>query len=549
MANRSLRKVGTRFALIGIAVGALFPALSLVLVFAFDIDVLVLLAIIGLAVPILGTVGWLIGEREDRLLALTGELEARVEERTSAIRTMLDVTGDGFLTFGPDYLVHPEYSKPCEDIFGVEIAGKRVPDLFYIDDPSKQDFVDGLDLYFSGKAKAAVIFDLLDKRVEVRDRTIEVVYRAIDDETIMCALTDVTQREQLEAEVAEQERRRDLILRAVSNRKYFAGFLEEANDLFQVLDAISAHRSSSIPEETTEKLAAQLHTFKGNANFLGFSRTATVAHDFEDRLAMLPILENDLDLSAEVFVLKRQYYEEYNAISETLGEQWINELTTISVPVRTVRKVEAYVKSRYADDQPLVRAIEQFRTVRMADIFSRFPQLIRDVASRRGRRVKDVELSGGDFRVLPEDYEPLANALTHIARNMVDHGIESPAEREMKGKPPEGEITVSIARDTPEIAIVFTDDGQGISFAAVEARARANGLIENGHKPSRSELLGLLFSSGFSTAEAVDSTSGRGVGLNAVQRAVRALGGKIVVETKPGRGTTFRITVPERRTR
>jgi len=185
----------------------------------------------------------------------------------------------------------------------------------------------------------------------------------------------------------------------------------------------------------------------------------------------------------------------------------------------------------------------------MADIFSRFPQLIRDVASRRGRRVKDVELSGGDFRVLPEDYEPLANALTHIARNMVDHGIESPAEREMKGKPPEGEITVSIARDTPEIAIVFTDDGQGISFAAVEARARANGLIENGHEPSRSELLALLFSSGFSTAEAVDSTSGRGVGLNAVQRAVRALGGKIVVETKPGRGTTFRITVPERRTR
>ncbi len=549
MMNSSSHQTRTRFTLTGIAVGVLFPAISLAIVLVFEVDVFVLLAIIGLAVPILGTVGWMIGEREDRLLSLADELEIRIEERTSAIRTMLDVTGDGFLTFGADYLVQPEYSNPCNEIFGGEIAGKRLPDLLYLDDQSKQDFVDGLDLYFSGKAKAAVIFDLLDKRVEVRDRIIEVDYRAIDEATIMCALTDVTRQERLEAEVAEQERRRDLILKAVSNRQYFAGFLEEANDLFQELDTISTQRSSLIPEEATEKLSAQLHTFKGNASFLGFTRTATVAHDFEDRLVMLPILENDLDLSAEVFVLKRQYYEEYNAISETLGEQWINELSTISVPVKTVRKVEAYVKSRYADDRALVKAIEQFRSVRMADLFSRFPQLIRDVAARRGRKVKDVGLAGGEFRVLPEDYEPLANALTHIARNMVDHGIESPAGREMKGKAPDGEIKIDIARDASGITIVFSDDGQGISFAAVESRARAKGLIDEGQKPTRSELLALLFSSGFSTAETVDPTSGRGVGLNAVQRAVRALGGKIVVETKPDRGTTFRITVPERRAR
>ena len=162
----------------------------------------------------------------------------------------------------------------------------------------------------------------------------------------MCALTDVTEQERLEAELEEQERRRNLILRVVSNRKHFAGFLEEANDLFQVLDAVSSHRSSQIPQETTEKLAAQVHTFKGNASFLGFVRTATVAHDFEDQLAALAILQDDLDLSSEVFVLKRQYYEEYNAIAETLGEQWINELSTINV-FATVQKVEKYVRAKY----------------------------------------------------------------------------------------------------------------------------------------------------------------------------------------------------------
>lgn len=546
MTGRPRSQMRLRFALIGIAVGAVFPAASAVLVFVLGVPSAYLLVVIGLAIPVLGSVGWLIGSREDRLTALAADLEHQIAERTAAIRNMLDVTGDGFLTFGPDYRVHPEYSKPCEEIFGGPIAGARLPDLLYLEERPRQEFVDGLDLYFTGRAKAEVIFDLLDKRVEVRDRIIELDYRAIDETTVMCSLTDVTEQERLEARVEEQERRRNLILRVVSSREYFAGFLEEANDLFQVLDAIVPHRSTEIPQETIEKLAAQVHTFKGNASFLGFVRTATVAHDFEDQLAALPILQNDLDLSSEVFVLKRQYYEEYNAIAETLGERWINDLSTINVPLAMVQKVEKYVRAKYASDTTLVTAMEQLRSVPLVDLFSRYPQLIQEVAGRRGRRVRSVEILGGEFRVLPDRFEPLASALTHIARNMVDHGIESPAERELKGKPTAGEIRIELTRDAGEVVIVFSDDGQGISFAAVEERAREQGLIEGEATTTRADLLRLLFSSGFSTSDEVSTVSGRGVGLNAVQRAVRRLGGRISVETKPGRGTTFRITVAER---
>ncbi|MFW5683358.1 MAG: ATP-binding protein [Spirochaetota bacterium] len=534
-----------RFALTGVLVGALFPIFAGVLVFVFNVGSTILLAIIALAVPILGTVGTLIGAREERLRALAEDLEETIEERTSAIRSMLDVTGDGFLTFGPDYRVAPEYSKPCEEIFGGPIAGKRLPDLLYIDERPRQEFVDGLDLFFTGKAKAEVIFDLLDHRIEVRDRIIEISYRAIDETTVMCALTDVTEQERLEAAVEEQNRRRDLILRVVSSKQYFATFVDEANELFQVLEAISSHRTNTIPSETAERLAAQVHTFKGNASFLGFTRTATVAHDFEDQLAALPILQSDLDLSSEIFVLKRQYYEEYNAIAETLGERWINDLTTINVPATMIEKVENYVRRKYAGDQALVRAMEQLRSVPLVDLFSRYPQLIRDIAGRRGRRVRDVELTGGEFRVLPERFEGLASTMTHIARNMIEHGIESPAERELKGKDPRGEVRIDITRNDGEVTISLSDDGQGISFPAVEARARERGLIDGEGTPSRTELLGLLFSAGFSTTDEVTTTSGRGVGLNAVQQSVKRLGGRIAVETKPGRGTTFRITVPE----
>lgn len=538
------RRQEIRFSLFGAAIGAFFPAAAFALVFLLNAGAPVLLGIISLAIPGLGFAGWLLGVREDRLRTVREDLEARVHERTAAVQSMLDVTGDGFLSFGDDYLVRPEYSRPCELIFGGPIAGRRIPELLFAEEKERQEFVDGLDLYFSGTAKAGVIFDLLEKRVEVGERIVEVDYRAIDEGTVMVALTDVTDQERLEATMEEQNRRRDLILKVVSNRKYFAGFVDEANELFQVLDAISSHRAKTIPQETSEKLAAQVHTFKGSATFLGFARTATVAHDFEDQLAALPILQSEADLSSEIFVMKRQFYEEYNAIAETLGDQWINDLATISIPLASVQKVEKYVRTKYAGDRALVRAMEQLRSVPFGDLFSRFPQLIADLAGRRGRRVKTVVVRGGEFRVVPDRYEGLVTSLEHMARNMVDHGIESPAERQMKGKPDLGTIAIDIERTEREIAISFSDDGRGISFAAVEARAREKGLITNGSEPSRPELLALLFSAGFSTAEEVTIVSGRGVGLNAVQREVQKLSGKIGVETRPGRGTTFRVTVP-----
>ena len=548
MHRTPFRLARARFVLIGTACGVLVVAGALLLAMALSADG-VLYGIIALTVPILGTAGWLIGHSRDRYEALAAQSEQTIQERTTAIRSMLDVTGDGFLTFGPDLRILPEYSARCREIFGIPIEGRRLSDLFYLEARPRQDFIDGLALYFGGKAKADVIFDLLDKRIHIGHRTIAVTYRAIDEETVMCALTDVTEQERLDRLIEDQDRRRNLILRAVANRKYFAGFVEEANELFQMLDALSAHRSTSISAETSSELAARVHTFKGNASFLGFTRTETVAHDFEDRLTALPILQSDMDLSADVVVLKRQYYEEYNAIAEMLGEQWVNDLSTVSIPIATARKLETYVRSTYPNDRGLAQAMQRFLSVPLASLFSRFPQLVIDVAGRRGRRVKRPDVIGGEFRVLPDRFEPLVNALEHIARNLVDHGIESPLERELKGKPPEGEIKIEISRNDGQIAIAFSDDGQGISFAAVEEKARALGLINGDPKPTRTQLLGMLFSTGFSTADQVTAVSGRGVGLAAVQRAVRDLGGKISVETRSGRGTTFRILVPERRER
>jgi len=540
-----LKKASTRYTLLGAAFGAAFPILAVVLVYVFDISVTILLGIIASAPVFLGLFARFAGVREDRLQSTNIELERRVEQRTRSIQSLLDVTGDGFLSFGSDYLVRPEYSRACDVIFGTEISGVRFPDLIYLEDQPKRDFTDGVDLYFSGKAKAGVIFDLLDKEVMIGERVIVLDYRAIDESTVMCSLSDATGQRQLEAQVEEQERRRSLILRVVSNRSHFANFVNEAERLFQLLETVTP--GSGNAELGSDDLMLRLHTFKGNANFLGFSRAGTVAHDLEDQLAAINILDSEIDFASGVFVLKRQFYDELNIVTDTLGKQWLEDIETVNVPSRYVRKVEQYVRSRYSGDSQLVQALESFRRVPLESLFSRFPDLINDIAARRGRRIKPVEIRGGDFKVLPERFEPIADTLTHIARNMIDHGIESPADREMKGKDPEGEITIQLRDSGNAVEIVLSDDGQGIPTAVIEKRARTQGMIEDGEEVTQQDLLAMIFKPGFSTSEMVTSVSGRGVGLAAVRDAVKRAGGRISVETRAGHGTTFRISLPHDR--
>jgi two-component system chemotaxis sensor kinase CheA len=269
-----------------------------------------------------------------------------------------------------------------------------------------------------------------------------------------------------------------------------------------------------------------------------------VAHDLEDQLVALPILQSDVDFSSDVFVLKRQFYDELNIVKRTLGARWISDLTTLNIPKRAVVNIEKYVRSRYPNDHTLATAIQHFRRVPMADLFSQYPQLAQDVAAARGKRVKPLTVDGGDFLVLPEQYENLANTLTHVIRNMIDHGIESPSEREMRGKDASGELRLELRQTFTGIEITIADDGRGISLRAVEEIGKENGMIAPDATPSKSELLKLIFKPGFSTAEVATTVSGKGIGLSAVQSAVAALGGKLAVETAQGRGTTFKITIP-----
>ena len=139
--------------------------------------------------------------------------------------------------------------------------------------------------------------------------------------------------------------------------------------------------------------------------------------------------------------------------------------------------------------------------------------------------------------------DELADPLLHVLRNALDHGIEAPSERAAAGKPARGRVSLTVAPRGREVVLTFTDDGRGIDGKAVVRRARETGILGAG-EPDPRDPFALLFKPGFSTSEVVSEFSGRGVGLDVVRENLSALGGRVLVRSAPGAGTTFEVVVP-----
>lgn len=230
-----------------------------------------------------------------------------------------------------------------------------------------------------------------------------------------------------------------------------------------------------------------------------------------------------------------------NLIGELLTTR--GALTEISTQRADPELEEVSAKfSQLAGD--LQSEIIQARMTPVWQVFDRFPRLVRDLSRKLGKQVafrvegKEIEL---DRAILDE----IGDSLVHLLRNAVDHGIESPEERKAAGKPPEGVIELSAMRERAAVAIRVRDDGHGIDRAKILVRARELGLVDADTDSLSDELLlRVLSQSGISTAEEVSDVSGRGVGVDAVVHATRALGGGVEVQTAAGEGTTFTLRLP-----
>jgi len=232
-----------------------------------------------------------------------------------------------------------------------------------------------------------------------------------------------------------------------------------------------------------------------------------------------------VDLVGELVITQAALGQAAEAIDPLKHERLLNGLLQLE---RNTRELQS--------------AVMRMRMVPVSQVFGRFPRLVRDLSQKLGKEV-ELKLAGETTELDKGLIEQLIDPLTHLVRNSLDHGIEAPAARQAAGKPARGALTLAASHRAGSIVIEVADDGAGLDRQRILATARTRGL-EIAADAGDAEVWQLIFAPGFSTAAAVTEVSGRGVGMDVVQRNIAALGGRIEVASAPGLGTRFTLRLP-----
>ena len=193
----------------------------------------------------------------------------------------------------------------------------------------------------------------------------------------------------------------------------------------------------------------------------------------------------------------------------------------------------------------LQEGIMKTRMQPIGNVWGKFPRVVRDLEAACGKKIR-LEMEGKETELDKTVIEAIKDPLTHIVRNSVDHGIESPEKRREAGKNEEGLLSLKAYHEGGQVHIEIADDGGGISPEKIRDKALSKGLIspEVARQMSERDLLNLIFLPGFSTAEKVTHISGRGVGMDVVKFNIESINGVIDIQSKPGLGTTLKIKIP-----
>jgi two-component system, chemotaxis family, sensor kinase CheA len=230
-----------------------------------------------------------------------------------------------------------------------------------------------------------------------------------------------------------------------------------------------------------------------------------------------------------------------------VGELVINQAILAQSVGQAISSGANDVNSGLEELERLTRDIQDsvmaIRAQPVKSLFQRMGRIVREVADATGKTVR-LRTEGETTEVDKTVIESLADPLTHMIRNAVDHGLETTEDRIRAGKSEEGTVRLSAAHQSGRVVITVADDGGGINRPKVLETARRKGLVLPGAQLTESEIDNLLFLPGFSTATEVSSISGRGVGMDVVRRSIQALGGRISISSKPAVGTVFTMSLP-----
>jgi two-component system chemotaxis sensor kinase CheA len=460
-------------------------------------------------------------------------LEQKVEARTAELalknrdmRLVLDNVDQGFINLSPKGVMAGERSAIVSEWFGP--SDKSQPFWDYITHFSRS-FAVSFRLAWSqiddGFMPLEVCLSQMPEQLTQGGRTWSFRYLPFSQngelEGVLMVVADVTDRLAREREEAEHGELMQGFKKLMLDRSGFTNFLQEATSMVNQIVSPSAMADLSALKRT-------LHTLKGNAGVMGLTVVAQLCHALETQLA-----------------------EEATMTQRTLAElrsRWTAITTHVATFIGTSgqRMIEvpeteyAALVSRLSSSDRQSEVLRQLLSWQLEPAqkaLLRLGEQGKSLARRLGKGDVDLDVTGHDVRLDPQQWSPFFAELVHVVRNAVDHGLEPTNERLALGKPAHGSLTLKARVEGDTLTFEITDDGRGIDWAAIADKAKALGMPHG----TQAELLDALCAEGVTTRGAANDISGRGVGMSSFREKLKTLQGRLEVRSAKGIGTSWFI--------
>lgn len=459
-------------------------------------------------------------KRLDRIVvARTIELQAKAEE----LAIILDNAGQGFVTIYPNGRLAEERSAILTKWFGDAPEGVKLWNYLTPFDSDAARWLEvGWEAVFDGMLPLELTLDQLPKEVRRGSSIYGLRYQPVkhegEVEAIVLVVSDITDEIALRKAEARQRELAGVFGRMVSDPSSVEQFITEATELVPAIQNGTGSRAEQL---------RSLHTLKGNAAFLGLESISTACHDMETQM-----IETGEPAPAK---LKAHLADLWTELTRVLEPITCGQRDRAIVRVASLRRHIEAIHAR-APRRQLAAEVETWLLEPTAVRLERAAAQAANIAARLEKPEPTVVIEDHGLRLDAHTWGPFWSAFVHVVRNAVDHGVEDPDTRLASGKPAAGALALRTFQRGGETVIEIEDDGAGIDWVALRARA--------GDEASEVELTELLFRDGVSTKSEVSETSGRGVGLSAAHAACKELGGRVDVRTRRGHGTVFSFRVP-----
>ncbi len=485
-------------------------------------------------------------------------LEKLVEARTAELRkvnqtlnAILDSLGQGFFTFNAEGVCGPVFTKACHDVLEGTPPGKKVVEMLHV--PAAE--VEQFSKWTEGMFKEFLPFDDMkglgpNLFPHSQNRQVMLEYYPIRQDgaisEVVVVATDKTVEFEAQKALEAERQFASMVVKYMKNKDQFLQFLASVRQSCARLDQI-AERAMQTPE-VAESFRI-LHTLEGEAGTFSIRELRLMSRESQH---VLEPYKDQGELNGGQLALYRESLKRLTASFETFLAENKDIIrlpagdVTRTVEVATTL-IEDFLKqvSRVPSGEALVKKGQDlFLKEPIEGRLKYFDGLMQTVAEKLGKKVRPLQIEGGNLRIYPEPYQKIFSAMVHAFRNAVDHGLEGPEDREFAGKDPAGSIVVKVSEKPDGLYLDIRDDGRGIDPAAIREKLKEKFPDRDFSKQSDGEVIQNVCMPGFSSRDSVGEFSGRGVGLDALREEVLSVGGTLFIESNVGLGTTLRIFIP-----